>query len=94
MTENRELCQALAEDLAARGLSAERWLWVVMVGSKALAAAVRAVWGERALIQRCMCHKASNVLEKLPRSMQGLVKRWLARSWGEADAAGAALVKG
>lgn len=90
-TENRELCQALVEDLAGRGLSAEHGLLVVVDGSKALAAAVRAVWGEKALIQRCVCHKARNVLEKLPRSMQGLVKRRLGRAWGEAEADTAAL---
>lgn len=91
VTENREVCQALVEDLAARGLSAEQGLLVVIDGSKALAAAVRAVWSDRALIQRCVCHKARNVLEKLPRSMQPMVKRRLARAWGEADAAAAAL---
>ncbi|WP_449731081.1 IS256 family transposase [Geochorda subterranea] len=91
VTESREVCQALVEDLAARGLSAQHGLLVVIDGSKALAAAVRAVWGERALIQRCVCHKARNVLEKLPRSLQGMVRRRLARAWGEADAAAAAL---
>ena len=52
---------------------------------------MRAVWGERALINRCVFHKARNVLEKVIRAMQGLVKRRLARAWGEAEAAAAAL---
>jgi len=81
-TENRAVCQALLEDLVARGLSAERGLLVVIDGSKALVQAVRAVLGERALIQRCVWHKSRNVLDKLPEVLQPRVRRALARAWG------------
>lgn len=81
-TENRTVCQALLEDLVRRGLSAEKGLLVIVDGSKALAAAVRAVWGRRAVIQRCVVHKARNVLEKLPESLRPRAERALARAWG------------
>ena len=81
-TENRAVCQALLEDLVARGLSAERGLLVVIDGSKALVQAVRAVLGERALIQRCVWHKSRNVLDKLPEVLQPRVRRAMLRAWG------------
>ena len=37
-----------------------------MDGSKALAKAIRDVYGARALVQRCQAHKARNVLDQLP----------------------------
>lgn len=85
-TENAEVCRALLEDLVRRGLSAERGLLVVIDGSKALAAAVRAVWGDRVLVQRCVVHKTRNVLEKLPQKRHASVQRALYQAWSAPDA--------
>ncbi|WP_373235361.1 transposase, partial [Mycobacterium marinum] len=41
-------------------------LLVVIDGAKALAAAVRDVFGEKALVQRCTLHKRRNVADHLP----------------------------
>jgi transposase-like protein len=49
-----------------RGLNTERAMLVVIDGGKALRAAVRDVFGERALVQRCQVHKGRNVTEHLP----------------------------
>jgi hypothetical protein len=46
----------LLADLVARGLSAEGGRLVVIDGTKALAAAVRRVFGDQALVQRCTLH--------------------------------------
>ena len=39
---------------------------MILDGSKALRKAVRATFGDAALIQRCQVHKRRNVLEHLP----------------------------
>jgi putative transposase len=65
-TENATACTALLSNLVERGLDTKRSTLVVIDGSKALAKAVRDVFGKRALIQRCQVHKKRNVLERLP----------------------------
>lgn len=85
-TENEVVCRAAVEDLAARGLSAERGLLVVIDGGKGLHAAVRAVWGERALIQRCQCHKIRNLESHLPAHRKEAVKASMHRAWAQRDA--------
>ncbi len=49
---------ALRADLRDRGLRTERAVLVVIDGAKALAKAVRNVFGSRALVQRCQAHYA------------------------------------
>lgn len=65
-TENAEVCKSLLLNLVDRGLPTDRSILVVIDGSKALAKAVRDVFGKRALIQRCQVHKKRNVLDHLP----------------------------
>jgi transposase-like protein len=84
-TENKETCTALLEDLVARGLPTDRALLVVIDGGKALDRAVRAVFGKCALIQRCQEHKKRNVLEALPESKRGAVKRALQEAFKTTD---------
>src|SRR5712691_1129902 len=55
-TENKTIVTNLLADLVDRGLSADGGLLVVIDGAKALAAAVRKVFGSAALIQRCTIH--------------------------------------
>ena len=76
-TENTVTCTALLESLVERGLRTGRALLVVIDGGKALARAVRGVFGKHALIQRCQEHKKRNVLEALPQSKRLSVKRAL-----------------
>jgi putative transposase len=56
-TENKTVVTHLLADLVARGLDAEDGLLVVIDGAKALSAAVKAVFGAKAAIQRCTVHK-------------------------------------
>lgn len=60
-SENAEVCTSLLAELRERGLDTQRPILAVLDGSKALAAAVQQVWGERAVIQRCQVHKKRNV---------------------------------
>lgn len=64
-SENTAVATALLEDLAARGLTPDRPRLFVLDGSKALRAAVRAVYGD-APVQRCRLHKVRNVCDQLP----------------------------
>lgn len=64
-TENARVCQDLLANLQSRGLRTDRSLLVILDGAKALRKAVRATFGEAALVQRCQVHKMRNVLEYL-----------------------------
>jgi len=56
-TENSTLVTAMLADLVARGLDYSGGLLVIIDGAKALAAAVRKVFGDYAVIGRCQIHK-------------------------------------
>jgi len=64
-TENATVCQGLLANLQSRGLRTDRSLLVILDGSKALRKAVRATFGDAALVQRCHVHKMRNILEYL-----------------------------
>jgi transposase-like protein len=72
--ESSESWKAVLRDLKRRGMRAP----LVAVGDGALGfwAAVRDVWPETRA-QRDWCHKLVNVLDKLPRRLQGRAKRML-----------------
>lgn len=78
-TENATVCRSLLANLQGRGLRTDRSLLVILDGALALHKAVRAVFGEAALIQRCQVHKLRNILEHLPErerpSVQAVVRR-------------------
>ncbi len=84
-TENATVATALLSDLVERGLDPEQGLLFVIDGSKALRKAIRAVFGERAPVQRCARHKERNVLEHLPERDRPAVKRRLGAAWAEHD---------
>lgn len=74
-TENAVACTALLANLRGRGLRTDRALLVVIDGGKALAKAVRDVFGPLALVQRCQVHKMRNVLEHLPENKRGGIRK-------------------
>jgi transposase-like protein len=84
-TENAAVCTALLEDLQARGLDTSQPTLVVLDGAKALHAAVKRVWGPRALIQRCQVHKRRNVREHLPQKHHDELSRQLHVAYHETD---------
>jgi len=86
-TENATVVKALLADLVARGLDATEGLLVVIDGAKALSAAVRAVFGANAAIQRCTVHKRRNVADHLPEGERGWVDTKLGRIFANPDVA-------
>lgn len=84
-TENKRLVTDLLADLVARGLRADDGLLVVIDGAKALATAVRSVFGRLALIQRCQLHKRRNATDYLPKAERGRVEQRMVRAFNHAD---------
>lgn len=85
-TENAASCTALLADLRDRGLRTDRPLLVVVDGAKALPKAVRNVFGDRAIIQRCQAHKTRNVVDQLPAEMKPSVRQALRDAYAASDA--------
>jgi len=86
-TENAALCQSLLANLQSRWLRTDRSLLVVLDGSTALHKAVRQMWGEAALIQRCHVHKMRNVRDHLPEDQRAAAQAILTRAYGSTDVA-------
>jgi putative transposase len=84
-TENKTVVRTLLADLVERGLSFEDGLLVVIDGAKALAAAVREVFGAKALIQRCTLHKRRNLADHLPDKEKDWVDAKLVKAFGHPD---------
>jgi transposase-like protein len=73
-SENAAACKALLEDLVARGVKPGRRRLFVIDGSKALRAAIDAVYGKDNPVQRCRSHKVRNVLDQLPKDQRDTAK--------------------
>ncbi len=84
-TENATLATALLSDLVDRGLDPEQGILFVIDGAKALAKAIRDVFGAAAPVQRCLRHKERNVLDHLAEAERDLVRRRLRSAWAIAD---------
>jgi len=80
-TENAAVVTALLEDIVARGVDPRRKMLFVIDGSKALRAAINAVFGADQPVQRCRAHKLRNVLGYLPKDDQAQVKSMLRAAW-------------
>jgi transposase-like protein len=85
-TENKTVVTALLADIVARGLRFERGLLVVIDGAT-LAAGVAKVFGEKAVVQRCVLHKRRNVRDHLPKEVAERVDRPLALVFANPDPA-------
>jgi transposase-like protein len=85
-TENTTSCIGLLSDLEARGVRTDRAMLFVIDGSKALAKAIRAKFGPRALIQRCQVHKKRNVEDHLPEDMKRNAGRTISAAYQSANA--------
>ena len=84
-TENATVCKELLGDLVERGFPTDRHLLFVIDGAKALAKALREVFGARAVIQRCQVHKTRNVLDQLPKHKRAHAAKALSQAYGQAD---------
>ena len=80
-SENTTVATELLTDLVRRGLSADRRRLFVIDGSKALRAAIDAVFGTDNPVQRCRAHKLRNVVDHLPKDQHANAKSTLRAAW-------------
>lgn len=88
-TENARVCQDLLANLQSRGLRTDRSLLVILDGSPALRKAVRTIFGEAALVQRCQAHKTRNILDYLHERDRAWAHPILRRAYQATEAAAA-----
>lgn len=74
-TENAVITTELLQDLLQRGLRIDERTLFVIDGGKGIRKALRDVFGDRAVVQRCQFHKMRNVLDHLPESRRTYVRR-------------------
>ncbi len=86
-TENAGVVRGLIAGLRDRGVDDSDGILFVLDGGKALARAVKDVFGDKALIQRCRLHKERNVADHLPEAERLWVLRKMRQAWKNPDAA-------
>lgn len=74
-TENHVVAAALMQDLIERGLRVDTPLLFIIDGGKGIRKALKDVFGDRAVVQRCQVHKARNVRDHLPQERRAYVRR-------------------
>lgn len=84
-TENAGVCRALMRSLTGRGLDFSKGILFVIDGGKGLKSAIKEVFGELGLVQRCRLHKERNVLDHLPQHLHPQVRGKLHRAYEETD---------
>lgn len=72
-SENAVVAKDLLVELVTRGLDPQVVRLFVIDGAKALRRAVKEVFGDYALVQRCRTHKLRNVLSYLPQELRAQV---------------------
>jgi transposase-like protein len=92
-TENSTVVKALLEDIVARGVDPKRKMLFVIDGSKALRAAINAVFGAQQPVQRCRAHKLRNLLDHLPKEQRDQIKSVLRAAWKLDARAGMARIR-
>ncbi len=80
-TENSRVCGDFFRSLIDRGLSYEQGLLFVIDGSKGIRKAIKEVFGNYALVQRCQWHKRENVVSYLSKSKQDTMRKKLQQAY-------------
>ena len=84
-SENAQVARRLLADLRRRGLNTDEPMLVVLDGARALAKAVREVFGPDVSIQRCLRHKQEAILAGLPEQERPWLARKLRVAWSDRD---------
>jgi transposase-like protein len=88
-TENSRVLTEFLQGLVARGLRPDAGLLWLVDGGKGLRAAIRAVAGPDAVVQRCQWHKRENVVSYLPKPRQAAVRTQLQTAYQQPTYEGA-----
>ena len=84
-SESAEVCKGALEDMGRRGLDVRRGVLVVIDGGPGLAAAVRQLWGDVAVVGRCQVHRRRNILDRVPKAKRRFIAAKLVAAWREPD---------
>jgi putative transposase len=85
-TENASVVKDLLTSIIARNFTlATPRLLTVLDGGKALRSAVKAIWGDAVLIQRCWIHKLRNIKDYIPEVNHGQLWKRMKRMMGLND---------
>ncbi len=88
-TENEKVVREFLNGLLDRGFHGEEGLLCIIDGAKGLRSAVRKVFRDRVIIQRCQWHKRENVISYLPKSQQVPWRRKLQKAYAQPTYEGA-----
>ena len=80
-TENGSVCKDFIQGLEGRGLNTANEILFIIDGSKGIASGIKAVLGDKAIIQRCQWHKRENVVSYLPKKHQSKFRRMLQEAY-------------
>jgi len=80
-TENSEVVGLFLQGLIERGLRIEQGILAIVDGSRGLIKAVKNVFGNFALIQRCQWHKRENVLQYMSKNEQTWFRKRLQHAY-------------
>jgi transposase-like protein len=80
-TENEKVVRDFLNGLLDRGFHGEEGLLCIIDGAKGLRSAVRKVFRDKVIIQRCQWHKRENVIRYLPKGQQATWRRKLQRAY-------------
>ena len=80
-SENERVLKEFLNGLLERGLTIEEGILCIIDGAKGLRSALRKVFQDKALIQRCQWHKRENVVSYLPKSLQHQWRRKLQQAY-------------
>lgn len=82
-TENAKSCAEFLSGLVGRGLKYDEGILFVIDGSKGLRRAVKDVFGDKAVVQRCQWHKRENVVSYLNKEQQATFRRKLQNAYNK-----------
>ena len=85
-TENTVVVTELLSNLVARDLRVDASMLFVIDGGKAIRKALRDVFGDRAIVQRCQVHKVRNVREHLSESRRAYVAKQMRDAYSSTTA--------
>ena len=80
-SENERVVKEFLNTLLDRGLRIDEGILCIIDGAKGLHSAIRKVFSDKALVQRCQWHKRENVVSYLPKSQQPVWRRKLQRAY-------------
>ena len=84
-TENSTAVKGLLQNLIERGFRFTGGILALLDGSKGLRKAVKEVFGEFAIVQRCQWHKRENVVSYLSENQKPVIRGKLQRAYSEPD---------